>query len=344
MTELTRFKPALLMAAFAAGLWALGELLAGVAPAILASPSDVGTYRDLNTAAAWLLFAASAVGVAATASVTWHLFVSRRWTVMWEVAGATVSTLFLAIGTLVIAATTLHESTAGNVLTAIGVGGWAIVVLAGAGRHALAEQDDPALPRQAVLRLLAAGSLVVVAVSFGLPSPQLDDATLAISAEVLFAVGFAGLAAVVMSARSRALLRSKSVAPVEWGLWLLVVSGLAGVVAAGIVYGPPPTSVTAFRTALPISPLVQVLAVLALGWAALSRVAELDAPAGAAGWPDTPSPGVPVTSPPAVPPSWQSDPTQRNELRWWDGVRWTDHVLNGNLASVDPLPPPGPPF
>lgn len=35
--------------------------------------------------------------------------------------------------------------------------------------------------------------------------------------------------------------------------------------------------------------------------------------------------------------SWQPDPTKRHEQRWWDGTRWTDHVVDHGVAGVDPL-------
>ena len=34
---------------------------------------------------------------------------------------------------------------------------------------------------------------------------------------------------------------------------------------------------------------------------------------------------------------WQSDPTRRHEQRYWDGVRWTEHVTDGGIQSSDRL-------
>ena len=50
-------------------------------------------------------------------------------------------------------------------------------------------------------------------------------------------------------------------------------------------------------------------------------------------------------------PSWQPDPTGRNQLRWWDGSGWTDDVANQGVAARDEFvassaaiaPPPPPP-
>lgn len=45
----------------------------------------------------------------------------------------------------------------------------------------------------------------------------------------------------------------------------------------------------------------------------------------------------PPTGPAMPPASWQADPTGRHGQRWWDGARWTDQVLNGNVQTIDPL-------
>jgi hypothetical protein len=42
-------------------------------------------------------------------------------------------------------------------------------------------------------------------------------------------------------------------------------------------------------------------------------------------------------SSPSVPAGWHADPTGRFELRYWDGVRWTDRVSTGGLTSDDPV-------
>jgi hypothetical protein len=36
-------------------------------------------------------------------------------------------------------------------------------------------------------------------------------------------------------------------------------------------------------------------------------------------------------------PGWYTDPLARFEFRYWDGLRWTEHVSNGGNAMVDPL-------
>ena len=35
---------------------------------------------------------------------------------------------------------------------------------------------------------------------------------------------------------------------------------------------------------------------------------------------------------------WHADPAGTHEHRWWDGAAWTEHVADGGVAAVDPLP------
>ena len=39
---------------------------------------------------------------------------------------------------------------------------------------------------------------------------------------------------------------------------------------------------------------------------------------------------------------WATDPTGRNESRYWDGALWTDHVSNRGVPGTDPLQPSPP--
>lgn len=40
-----------------------------------------------------------------------------------------------------------------------------------------------------------------------------------------------------------------------------------------------------------------------------------------------------------APANWYPDPSERHELRYWDGVQWTEHVVSQHVQSVDPLVP-----
>ena len=52
--------------------------------------------------------------------------------------------------------------------------------------------------------------------------------------------------------------------------------------------------------------------------------------------PPAPPTAVVYPAPPA-PPVWHRDPSGRHELRYWDGVRWTEHVSSAGAQSVDPI-------
>ncbi len=61
--------------------------------------------------------------------------------------------------------------------------------------------------------------------------------------------------------------------------------------------------------------------------------------------PGVSDPTASPTPPPAaaVPAGWHHDPFQRHELRYWDGARWTEHVSDHGVATVDaPIAAPGP--
>lgn len=45
--------------------------------------------------------------------------------------------------------------------------------------------------------------------------------------------------------------------------------------------------------------------------------------------------GAPAT--PTAAPAWYPDPTQRHELRWFDGAVWTANVSDRGVTAVDPL-------
>jgi Protein of unknown function (DUF2510) len=51
-------------------------------------------------------------------------------------------------------------------------------------------------------------------------------------------------------------------------------------------------------------------------------------------------------SDPASLPRWGSDPYHRHQLRWWNGIGWTEQVSDNGVGSVDPvgIAPPPPPF
>lgn len=50
---------------------------------------------------------------------------------------------------------------------------------------------------------------------------------------------------------------------------------------------------------------------------------------------------APLPTPEDTKAGWQPDPLQRHQYRWWDGIRWTHKVADGNRQSDDP-PTPAP--
>jgi len=54
-----------------------------------------------------------------------------------------------------------------------------------------------------------------------------------------------------------------------------------------------------------------------------------------------PAAGQREAAPPA--PGWFPDVTHRHELRYWDGRRWTEHVVDAGRRDVDPLAAPDAP-
>jgi hypothetical protein len=242
-----------------------------------------------------------------------------------------VSTLLISIGFLIISANADNPPNAANVVAAVGLGGWAVVLVVGAAQRALVEQEDPQVVRQAGLRLGAAAALTALAISLGLPNPGPNDKGLAIATAVIAAVGFAGLSVVLGAARRRTLISTRQYTSVIAGLGILAASEVGRAIAAGFVIGS--NSLLSLRIGESVPIIVYALGFLVLGWAALGRIAEL-----ATGRPE--APGVaPTSAEPSVvaPPSWQPDPSGRHQIRWWDGTRWTEHVSDDNRPAVDPI-------
>lgn len=348
MTELVRSRQAMVLVLVAAAIWALSDVLAGTAYATFSGPGDLQTLNNLVIAVEWLAFGAGLVALCGVAFVAWTLYLSRQWTPMWETAGAALSTLIFVIGLLVAALQAPDNSSAGNIIAAVGLGGWAVVVVVGAARRALLEQDTPQLPHQAALRLGAVASILLLAISIGLPSPTVNDAAPGIATGIMAALGYGGLILTLSLARNRGMISTRQLPIVILGLALLVLSGVAHAVGVGVVYGPPPYSILAVRIALSIPAFVEAMAFLLLAWAAFGRLAELSDIGGSHQSSATSAPPDSSTQqaewPPSasasVPPSWQADPTRRHERRWWDGVRWTQHVIDNDQPAVDPLVSP----
>ena len=62
-----------------------------------------------------------------------------------------------------------------------------------------------------------------------------------------------------------------------------------------------------------------------------------DGDGGGASGSKPPPPPPPPGGSRAVPASWRADPSQRHELRYWDGSSWTDHVSDAGVTGTDPF-------
>ena len=51
---------------------------------------------------------------------------------------------------------------------------------------------------------------------------------------------------------------------------------------------------------------------------------------------------APAALPSAPPAAWAADPTGRHQLRWWDGMQWTEHYAPNPRPPVAPPLPPAP--
>lgn len=261
----------------AAAALAIGAVLAALAYAVLTA-NTVRQYRDLGTAADWLLFVGTGTGLAAVAVTAWDISIKRGWQQAGEVFGAAAASLLVAIGTLVVAANAPDGSNAGSVVSAVGIGGWAVLTLIAAARRSIAEQSGtPA--RQSDLWLIATGALVVLAVAVGLPSPSGRGRALPIAESVLFLVAFAVLAATLHTAAGRGFFTSPCLRILNFGLAGLAVSHLAEAISSGFVFAPS-AGLTTLRVGLSIPAFLESIAWTVVTFAAFRRFADLSVAAG----------------------------------------------------------------
>ncbi len=302
MIALVRSRTAVTMGLVAAFAVALSSLFGGLAYAILSGAGAGHASRGLLLASPWAYFTGALAVLVAIFLVGWQELLERRWTHVWELCAAAFSTLLVAVGALVSAAAGFKPANAANVVAALGLGGWAVLLLVGAARVALAERAAGAPQREAVLWLGASGALVFLAVAQGLPEPSLSAATLAIATAVIWAVGFGALAIVLGASYIRGLITSKVLPWLVLGLWILVASELVSAVASGLVFGPHPTLLSV-RLGLSIPSFVGVVGWLVVAVAAWVRVGHL-LPAASPAWQEPGPPSAWITPVPSSTPGW----------------------------------------
>lgn len=272
MVEITRAKRAVLLLTVAAALLGLAAALSCVAFAVLNS----GTIRavdDLSTASLWVEFVATAAGLAAVSVVAWNAGISVGLRGAAELAAAAVATLLISIGALVSAVNAPLGSDGGSVVSAVGVGGWAILSLVTAARLSMGERDSRR-PNAADLWLMPAGALLVLAVATGLPSPNGPGRGLPIAESVLFLLAFGGLAVTFRLAQLNGHIASQRITILEVGLAGLGLAYLVAAVADGFVFGPT-FSLTADRIGLSLPRFLAAVAWAIVGLAAFQRFAYL---------------------------------------------------------------------
>ena len=296
-------------------LWALGSILGVIAYAVL-DQQTLGTTRNLLIGMAWLRFSGGAAGLIATCSVTWQMVLRQRWSDLWEIAAASLSTLLIVIGLLVDASAAPGHSAPADVVAAVGIGGWMILALVRAARCSLVEQSNPDLPRQARLWLAASGGLLAIASAIGLPAPSLQQAALAVTQSVIALAGILILVVTLMVTADRGWIRSRHFPTLAIGLWVLGAAYLARAIAFGLVLGPSAT-LLGIRVGVAIPMAMEAAAWLIVAAAAFGKTNELSAtPARGGGV------GAGPGAPGAPPPGWYSSPDHPESERWWDGALW----------------------
>ena len=133
------------------------------------------------------------------------------------------------------------------------------------------------------------------------------------------------------------LLSGDFVTIVEAGLgWLAAL--FVGVVLSAPFFIDPPAVIKAWNGKLPLPLRIALIGVWGLSWLGLMilrgvwwliyQVWDPRPPAG---------PAIPQQPTGPVPASWQDDPTGRYPQRYWDGLKWTEHVANGSVMAIDPI-------
>jgi hypothetical protein len=306
MHQIVRSRNAMLLAAMGAATAVLGEVMGVIAFAIL-NLNSPGTFTDLGHAHDWLFFGGSLLVLGAVGLVTWERIAQNQGAThssgpeTIDLGGATVATLFIAIGALVSAASS--GTTTGDTLTAVGIGLWGFLALTRAGRQNLSDRQassSAGIGRLTAIWLGVAGGLILFAVGFGIsfdPSSQGSS----IASGIIAAIGVAIWAGAIVVARNHDLLASPHVPRVLAALGLAAASFVAEAIVAAIVFGSGGT-VTELRIGGAIIEALLGLSIAVFGYTAWLRSVELPVLArrAASAGPVTPPPS-PAPSPVASP-------------------------------------------
>jgi hypothetical protein len=273
--HITTSRTAMTLAVVAAFIYASGIGFAIAGYAALA-PTTLGTAFGLLHAGAWLRAAGWVAALVAVCVAGWELLLRGAWESACEVGAGALGALLVTIGML-INATSAEPNPASSVVSAVGVGVWALLALSRAARSSLAgqqptsERTAPA-PRQGMLWLLAAAGLLVLAIGSGLTPDFISKGT-GVAAGAVQAVGVAILFGALAAARAQGGLSSRAVPVTLAGLATLAAAFAAGAAVSAAVFGPNAT-LAGLRAGVLIVVAIEMAAVVVLGLAAWLRVRE----------------------------------------------------------------------
>lgn len=309
MARLTRSRSSLVTATMGSLIIAAAFLVQAIA-FVFFQPHTVLAENNLLIAHSWLWCAGLAALIWAICAAGWTAFLERDWTDVRELGAAAGVTVVAMAGALVGAFSAPQGSQGANVVFAVGVGGWAGVLLVRAARRSLDEWQAPDQPRQAVYWLAASVSVATVAIAAGLPPAWVGDEPLAVTAGVISAVGLVALAVTLVLSRRAGFLESRQTPLVVSSLWTLAGYAVVNVIVVVVTFGPNP-SWNGIRVGVPLVDLVAMFGTASLSLAALDRARQLRV--------------VPSKAEAVTPPGWYSPPGRSDIARWWDGARWTSY-------------------
>jgi hypothetical protein len=295
MEAITRSRYATASLIAAAGLYALGALLALLAWAMYSATPFLAAFirfEDWYRASDWLAFAAFVAALGAVGHATWQVLRSpgRRAEEVAETASAFAGTLLLVIAAFESAQVRASPLLGGQpatpfVLMAIGFALWTIPPLSLARRtyRAGRTRDDTTSRSNVRLSLLVAASLALLAVAQGILAAKdgvlifgdtLTGRGPVIAGGAIGALCICGVLAALLIAKSRTPRPSRTTTPVCVGLASLAASRLTEATVVGILLAPH-ASVNAFRVAMSVIKALLVVGFIALALGAWLRIAEM---------------------------------------------------------------------
>ena len=275
MEHITTSRTAMALLVVAAFIYAFGIAFAIGGYAAL-TPTTFGTAIGLLHAAGWLRAVGWAAALAAVCIAGRELLLRGAWASACEVGAGALGALLITIGML-INATSAESNPASSVVSAVGVGVWALLALSRAARRSLTGQESVSetptpMPREGMLCLLAAVGLFILAIGSSLTPDFISKGT-GVAAGAVEAVGVAILFGALAAARAQGRLPSRATPVTLAGLASLAAAFAAAAGVSGAVFGPNAT-LAGLRTGVLIVVVIEMGAVVVLGLAAWMRVRE----------------------------------------------------------------------